>query len=646
MKKENLLKILAIALLIFGQFSYAQDARIKRAELKYDQFDYMEAIERYEALVKDGTANDEVLKNLGNSHYLNANYEEASKWYGQLLETPQSDIDPEYYYRYAQSLKSLEKYVESDIWMEKFITTSKADGRAAKYAAKKDYLQLIKADAGNFEVKLAPFNTQGSDFAPSFYKKGIVFSSARDTGVVSRNIHNWNNDSFLNLYRADSITDGGSNVSKLSKKLNTKAHESSSVFTKDGETMYFTRNNYNKGFSRDEKGVSRLKIYRANLVDDEWKNIEELPFNGDSYSVAHPALNQAENRLYFASDMPGTYGESDIYYVDLLPEGGFGEPKNLGADINTEGRETFPFVTDSDVLYFSSDGHPGLGGLDVFAVNLAEGQLSNFINLASPLNTDEDDFSFIIDENTGKGFFASNRPNGIGGDDIYMFTAVSPINFECNQSLVGVVKNKTTMEFLANADIQVLDVKGKVLGKTVSDQNGEFEILMSCNKAELTVIGIKTNFKEDQSSFLLSGNETSVTLLLEPNKMLVEKGDDLADYLDLPIIYFDFDKSNIRPDAQNQLQKVISYMQQYPEVNIAIGSHTDSRADDTYNKKLSERRAKATKAYIVSKGISSSRLTAKGYGESQLVNGCDNTANCNETEHNLNRRSEFIVVKQ
>jgi outer membrane protein OmpA-like peptidoglycan-associated protein len=644
--KENVLKILTIALLIFGQFSYAQDTRIKKAELKYDQFNYMDAIERYEALVEDGTADAEVLKKLGNSHYLNANYEEASKWYAQLLETPQNDFEPDYYYRYAQSLKSLQKYAESDIWMEKFIATSKADGRAAKYAAKKNYLQKITANTGNFEVMLAPFNTKSSDFAPSFYKKGVVFSSARDTGVVSRNIHNWNNDSFLNLYRADSTTENSFSVSKLSKKLNTKAHESSSVFTKDGETMYFTRNNYNKGFSRDEKGVSRLKIYRASLIDGEWKNIIELPFNGASYSVAHPALNKAEDKLFFASDMPGTFGESDIYYVDLLADGSFGDPKNLGADINTEGRETFPFVTDSDVLYFSSDGHPGLGGLDVFAVNLAEGQLSDFINLAPPLNTDEDDFSFIIDENTGKGFFASNRPNGVGGDDIYMFTTVIPINFECNQSLVGVVKNKTTMELLTNADVQVLDANGKVLGKTVSDQNGEFEIMMSCNKAELTVIGIKTDFKEDQSSFLLSGNETLVTLLLEPNKMLVEKGDDLADYLDLPIIYFDFDKSNIRLDAQNQLQKVIAYMKQYPQVNIAIGSHTDSRANDTYNKNLSERRAQATKNYIISKGISASRLTAKGYGETQLTNGCDNTTNCSETEHDLNRRSEFIIVKK
>jgi outer membrane protein OmpA-like peptidoglycan-associated protein len=644
--KENVLKILTIALLIFGQFSYAQDTRIKKAELKYDQFNYMDAIERYEALVEDGTADAEVLKKLGNSHYLNANYEEASKWYAQLLETPQNDFEPDYYYRYAQSLKSLQKYAESDIWMEKFIATSKADGRAAKYAAKKNYLQKITANTGNFEVMLAPFNTKSSDFAPSFYKKGVVFSSARDTGVVSRNIHNWNNDSFLNLYRADSTTENSFSVSKLSKKLNTKAHESSSVFTKDGETMYFTRNNYNKGFSRDEKGVSRLKIYRASLIDGEWKKTVELPFNGASYSVAHPALNKAEDKLFFASDMPGTFGESDIYYVDLLADGSFGDPKNLGADINTEGRETFPFVTDSDVLYFSSDGHPGLGGLDVFAVNLAEGQLSDFINLAPPLNTDEDDFSFIIDENTGKGFFASNRPNGVGGDDIYMFTTVIPINFECNQSLVGVVKNKTTMELLTNADVQVLDANGKVLGKTVSDQNGEFEIMMSCNKAELTVIGIKTDFKEDQSSFLLSGNETLVTLLLEPNKMLVEKGDDLADYLDLPIIYFDFDKSNIRLDAQNQLQKVIAYMKQYPQVNIAIGSHTDSRANDTYNKNLSERRAQATKNYIISKGISASRLTAKGYGETQLTNGCDNTTNCSETEHDLNRRSEFIIVKK
>lgn len=636
--------IILVLIIGMGQLSMAQETKIRKARSNYDRFDYMDAIERYEALVEDGVTNKEVLKNLGNAHYLNANYEEASKWYAKLFETIDSDIDSDYYYRYAQSLKSLEKYAESDVWMEKFIATSESDGRAAKYAAKKDYLNRIKGNSGKFEVQLTPFNTEGSDFAPSFYGESLVFSSARDTGIVTKNIHNWNKGSFLNLYQASKVQEDEFKITKLSKKLNTKAHESSSVFTKDGNTMYFTRNNYDNGFSRDENGVSRLKIYRASFNDGEWKNIVELPFNGASYSVAHPTLNKKEDKLFFASDMPGTFGESDIYYVDILSDGGFGEPQNLGADINTEGRETFPFVSSSDVLYFSSDGHPGLGGLDIFAVDLKNGQFSEFVNLAAPINTDEDDFSFILNEEKNEGYLASNRPNGIGSDDIYGFRVLEPIEFGCSQALVGTVKNKLDNKPLSNADVQILDSDGKELGKTVSDDMGNFELDVSCAAGKLTAIGIKKDFKEDRNGFMLTGGKTSIELLLEPSKMIMEKGDDLAKYLDLPIIYFDFDKWNIRPDAERQIQKVIAYMEQYPKVKIDIRSHTDSRANDDYNLSLSERRAQSTRKYMVSKGINANRLTAKGYGESQLTNKCSNGIDCNEQEHDLNRRSEFIII--
>jgi len=493
---KNYLKhtVLSFMIIGLGHTLCAQDGKTKKAEQKYNQFDYVKAIEYYEALAEDGTVDAEVLKNLGNSHYLKANYEDAAKWYKELVAKGEKDLDPNYYYRYAQSLKSLQKYAESDKLMEKFITESEDDGRATKYASKKDYLKQIELNSGKFEVALAPFNTEKSDFAPSFYNDGVVFSSARDSSYAIKNIHNWNNASFLNLYQATTKDDSNFDVTKLSRKMNTKAHESSTVFTKDGKTMYFTRNNFKKGFTRGEDGVSRLKIYRANLVNGDWSNIEELPFNDDNYSVAHPALNSKEDKLYFASDMSGTLGESDIFYVDILPEGGFGTPQNLGAEINTEERETFPFITANDMLYFSSDGHPGLGGLDVFAVKLKAGKLSDFINLGTPLNTDEDDFSFILDEENKKGFFASNRPNGVGDDDIYMFTLTEPLNFTCSQFLAGIVKDKESGAILANADVQVLDVAGKVLGKTVSDEKGEFEITLDCNTNELTAIGIKADY--------------------------------------------------------------------------------------------------------------------------------------------------------
>ncbi|SHK86064.1 WD40-like Beta Propeller Repeat, partial [Maribacter aquivivus] len=395
-------------LAVMAMMVSAQDKKVRKADTKFTNYAYASAIQSYEQLVKDGYTEEEVYKNLGNANYLNANYEEASSWYGKLFSLKGADIDPEYMYRYAQTLKSLENYTESDTWMNKFKSTKTMDQRAIAFGENQDYLEQIEERSGRYELKNIGLNSKVSDFAPSFYEDGLVFSTARDSGLLSKNIHKWNNGSFLNLYKAAQDNQGNfTNVDKLSKKLNKKTHESSTAFTKDGNTMYFTRNNSDDGkFERDEDGVSRLKIYKATKENGEWNNIEELPFNGDSYSVAHPTLNNDETKLYFASDMPGTKGESDIYVVDINKDGTFSTPLNLGERINTEARETFPFVTESDKLYFSSDGHPGLGGLDVFATDL-KNERGEIYNVGRPLNGEEDDFSYIINEETKKGFFAS-----------------------------------------------------------------------------------------------------------------------------------------------------------------------------------------------------------------------------------------------
>ncbi|MGS0527451.1 hypothetical protein ACU8V7_21985 [Zobellia nedashkovskayae] len=298
--------------------SQAQDKKIRKADTKFTNYSYASAISSYEDLVADGYTEEEVFKNLGNANYLNANYQEASDWYGQLFQLGITDIDPEYMYRYAQTLKSLEKYDASDVWMNKFKTARSNDQRALAFGNNQDYLEQIEERSGRYELKNLGLNSKVSDFAPSFYGKDLVFSTARDSGLISKNIHRWNNGAFLNLYKASGDDQGNfTELDKLDRKLNKKTHESSTAFTKDGQTMYFTRNNSNNGkFSRDEEGISRLKIFRADLIDEEWGNIVELPFNGDSYSVAHPTLNNDETKLYFASDMPGTARESDIFSVE------------------------------------------------------------------------------------------------------------------------------------------------------------------------------------------------------------------------------------------------------------------------------------------------------------------------------------------
>ncbi|MBU2975791.1 OmpA family protein [Zobellia sp. B3R18] len=635
-------------LAVMTMVSQAQEKKIKKADTKFTNYSYASAIQSYEDLVEDGYTEEEIFKNLGNANYLNANYEEAANWYGQLFQLGITDIDPEYMYRYAQTLKSLEKYDASDIWMNKFKKARSNDQRALAFGNNLDYLDQIEERSGRYELKNLALNSKVSDFAPSFYGKDLVFSTARDSGRISKNIHRWNNGAFLNLYKATGDGQGNfTSLEKLDRKLNKKTHESSTAFTKDGQTMYFTRNNSDNGkFSRDEEGISRLKIYRANLVAGEWDNIVELPFNGDGYSVAHPTLNKDETKLYFASDMPGTAGESDIFSVDINKDGTFGAPQNMGPQINTEARETFPFITESDILYFSSDGHPGLGGLDVFATDL-KNDSGRVINVGRPLNGEEDDFSYIVNEETKKGYFSSNREGGVGNDDIYGFLETEPLDFTCHTNITGTVKDKKTGALLANASIKVYDSKKNLVASSETDANGAFAMEGDCTDGNYKIVATKTDYDEGDKMFATvnAQDATGIEVVLAQADKSAPVGTDLAKYLNIEPIYFDFDKHFIREDAKVSINKVLAYLNEYPNVKVQVRSHTDSRANDNYNMQLSANRAKSTAEYLVGQGIAQDRISFEGFGETQLTNDCSNGVPCSKEQHQMNRRSEFIVVE-
>ncbi len=636
------------AFLFFSTVCQGQKGIEKKAKIDYEGLAYQDAINAYQNLVEKGNTGQEIFQNLGNSNYLNANYEEAAKWYKELFAIDTIEVDADYYYKYAQALKSLGDYQGSDTWMERFLEKSSGDKRAVQFTDNRDYLKKIKENSGRYNIRLSDMNSKSSDFAPSFFNGGLVFSSARDTGITARRVHEWNKSAFLNLYQGQVGDDGKvANVQRFSRNLNAITHESSTAFSKDGKTLYFTRNNSENGrrFSRDDQGVSRLKIYKAEWVNGEWDNIVELPFNGEGFSTAHPALDEKNSKLYFASDRPGTYGASDLWVVDLLENGTYGAPKNLGPSINTEDRETFPFVTDDGILYFASDGHPGLGGLDIYATEIDGNSDTGVVNLGEPINSDEDDFTFIIDTATKRGYFSSNRPEGVGGDDIYEFTETDPLVFKCMATITGVVKNSEDGSILTNANVTILSDSGSVVATAVSDAAGMFTTSFECVGNSYTANGIKTDFKEGTSGFALDGQdpEVNVELFLEPKVKVAAAGTDLGVLLDLNPIYFDLNKSNIRPDAALELQKVLDYMKQFQDISIAIGSHTDSRGSDSYNRNLSERRAKSTMQWLVANGIDAKRLSSQGFGESKLLNNCSNGVKCSNAQHDVNRRSEFIV---
>ncbi len=632
------------ALQLSGQVSYNDNKGYK----EYDRFAYIDAIKTYERMYERGYKSPDMLLKLANAYYFNGDLENSAKYYKELFATD-AIISPECYYRYAQSLKSIKEYKKADEMMMKFNKENGNDLRAKLAKTQKNYLEVIKRNSGRYVIQNAGINSKYSDYGSSYYNGNLVFTSARDTGNFVKRRDPWTGEGFTNLYESTIDNDGMlTNVRRAFNNLNTKFHEATPVFTKDGKTVYFTRNNYNDGKrGKDANETTLLKIYKATLNGDKWENVVELPFNSDNYSVAHPALSFDEKTLYFASNMPGTVGQSDIYKVSINEDGTFGTPENLGKEINTEGRETFPYITESNELYFASDGHPGLGGLDVFVSKARkDGNFKDVLNVGEPLNSSKDDFGLLFNPRTKIGYVTSNRDGGMGGDDIYKVKENRSIEYPCEQFLGGTVVDAETHALISGAKVSLFDSNYKALKTSVTNASGEFDFdEIDCNE-KYYIKTEKENYNTDEISTTISGNtgKTKVPVAIEKTLKKVTVGDDIAKVFGIKMIYFDLNKSDIRPDAALELSKILDVMMQNPNIKIDIRSHTDSRNTAAYNLKLSERRAVSTREWLIQNGIDKSRLTAKGYGESQLVNKCADGVDCTEEEHQANRRSEFVIV--
>ncbi len=621
---------------------------MERANEKYESYSFKPAIDIYKKVIDKGYVSADLLKKLANSYYYNANYKEASNIYKRLVEEYESDVTPEYYFRYAQTLKSLDLYDEADDLMDKFSQMTSGDYRANSFNEDIDYRKEIKENSGRYTIEIFQYNTVYSEFAPSYYKEGLIFSSDRDTGNLAKYRHTWNSKDFLDLYKVNADSISLNTVVKLDKDvINTRLHESTSIATKDGSVLYFTRNNIveNK-YIKDEKGVIRLKIFRVKITDGVFNELEELPFNSNDYSVAHPALSPDEKTLFFASDMPGTLGESDIFKVAINDDGTFGTPENLGNTINTEARETFPFLTSEEVLYFSSDGHPGLGGLDVFGTKISNNNYSGIVkNVGEPINGQLDDFTFIFNDEDKTGFFASNRESGLGNDDIYSFIENVPLELDCRKLITGTVRDKISNQILVGSSVKVINEDNKEESTTLTDSNGNYEVYVNCSEGNFIRAFMDGYIPSESYLAKSDASPEVIDFYLERDTVSAGFGDDLAKLLQLSTIYFDLNKYDIRPDAEVEIQKIIAAMEKYPSLKLKVNSHTDSRGKDAYNLWLSQKRAESTVGYMVLKGISEDRLQGEGFGETKLVNNCGNNSKCSSKEHDLNRRSEFIIME-
>jgi outer membrane protein OmpA-like peptidoglycan-associated protein len=608
---------------------------------------YIDAIKTYERIANKGYKSVELFERLGNAYYFNGQLAAANKWYTELMALNQT-TDAEYFYRYSQTLKSVGDYRKSDSMLAKFNEKSGNDERSKLFQNEKDYLATIKENSGRYKVQNLKINSANMDYGSTIYNNQLVFASAIDMPGYAKREMKWVNQPFTNLYAAKINTDGTlGSVKPFSKKINGSFDEATPVFTKDGKTMYFTRSNSAKGsLITDEEDITRLKIYKSEYVNNKWQNAVELPFNRDDYSVAHPALSPDEKTLYFSSDMPGTLGDSDIFKVALEGSNGYGTPQNIGNGINTPGREAFPFVTQNNEMYFSTDGRPGMGGLDIYVSKInPDNSLTPPINIGSPVNEKTDDFAFYLDSNTRKGYFSSNRENGLGYDDIYSIEELEQIKIKCEKELVGIIIDADTNKAIPYARIVFLDSKMAEITQILTNKEGAYKLPVECGQ-KYYVRTINNDYETKEVSALVDtkSGKTVANIAVGKQKIEIKPNIDIAQFFKIKIIYFDLDKSVVRQDAAYELEKILDVMKQNPTIKVDVRSHTDSRQTTKYNTSLSDRRAKATIEWLVKNGIDRNRLSGKGYGESQLVNNCGDGVKCSETEHQANRRSEFIVL--
>lgn len=642
-------KIYILSLFLSFTFCFAQ-TNLKKADALFNNFSYVDASKAYEECLQNiKKPSIQTLKNTADSYYFISDSRNALKWYRKLYEAQDNNLTDIYYLRYIESMKSVMDYDEANRITKEYLDKKGDQKEIDKYVSQKKQMDSLAKTKSLYSIKNLEINTTKSDFGATFFQDKIVYSSARDTTKYADKLYNWNNQPFLNLYIAQRNTTDNSLFDEIMFLPNvmTKYHEATATFDSSGKTMYYSTNIVkNNKLVIDDSRTNNFQIIKGSIINNKLENPQKVFFDSDDYSVGHPALSEDGKWLFFASDMPGGYGETDLYYVKIAEDGTMSSPVNLGPEINTLGNDLFPFYR-NEKLYFSSNGHYGWGDLDVYESSLlADGRFSAPKNLGAPINSNKDDFAFVMDKFDTYGYVSSNRAGGKGDDDIYSFTKAKKI---CNQSIAGKAINSKPKSPLADVSITAYNVYNDSITTTQTNSEGKYFVTVPCNN-RIRLVATKLNYTSDEKTTettnLNGGEINDINFELTNYDDLVVKKNGV-EKVDVQPIYFDYDKYDITPEAVDELSKVVFIMTKFPNIRIKIESHTDSRGKDSYNMKLSDNRAKATSDYIISQNIDSSRIeSAIGYGESKLINHCSNGVKCSEEEHFVNRRSDFIIIQK
>ena len=627
LKIKNLIPVTAIALLLSG----CAGSYYLAGERFYQDMAYSRAVPKLEKAISM-RGFPEAKHMLADAYRLMNNSVMAEKSYKEVIALP--DANPQEFFYCAQSMMENGNYSDAKGILSLYLQKNANDNVAKLMMASCDSIGRFMKDSAKYLVEDLSINS-GSSMAPIYYDNGLVFTSDRNTGAKT---YDWTGKSFLELYYAKDNGEGNFSAPELLKgTVNGIYHDGPAAFSADGSMMYFTRNNYvnhKEGKSSDDEVL--LKIYSATKdANGEWGTITEMPFNNNEYSCGHPAIANRGATMYFVSNMPGGQGGSDIWMVKKEGEG-WGAAVNLGATINTNANEMFPYMHNDSTLFYSSDGLPGMGGLDIYSSQKTDNGWTNPLNIGYPINTSHDDFGYILDKVGEKGYFTSNRESSDGSTDkIYRFSKP-----ELKFTLSGIAVAKSDQTPIPGVTITLLNKKTGRKETTSTAADGTFKFDLNAN-TDYAVSGNKDGYFSKTENISTLGKKQSedmvVTLKIEMEKIELNKP------IVLNNIYYDFDKANIRPDAAVELDKLVKILNDNPSIKIELSSHTDCRGTDPYNQKLSQARAESAVAYIISKGISKDRITAKGYGERVPVAICS-CDKCTEEQHQENRRTEFKVL--
>ncbi|OFY85199.1 MAG: hypothetical protein A3F72_05320 [Bacteroidetes bacterium RIFCSPLOWO2_12_FULL_35_15] len=652
------MKTKIISLLIVGIIGFSSCAKqcLLNGNRAYDAAAYKSAITNYEKYLTKKSSNEVKIK-LANSYRLSNDYKNAEILYAEVVTFPEAEHVE--MFNYAKVLMNQGRYDEAKIWLTKYLKVKNDDFAAEMLLVSCNNVNKLKEDTTLFTLKEVHIPDVSTAFGGTKYGDGIVFTADKEIKNATKK-SGWTGRSYYDLYYSKKGSDGNWESPQVLKgEINGEYHEGAATFNKAGDVVYFTRSNYftKHKLAKTSKNESNLKVFRAELVNGKWTNLEELPFNSDDYSCGHPTLSADEKSLYFISDMPGGLGGTDIYKTTLmggtdippLVQSGpasetmaekiysnstWSKPENLGPAVNTIGNEMFPSIAADGTIYFSSDANNNLGGLDVFATTCSATKCLAPENLGYPLNSSKDDFGYNLNEDNKTGFVSSNRT---GEDKMYDVIKNDPTFI-----LTGTVTLKADNTPIENAIIEHVNAETNMIDRTTSGKDGKYTLHLTTD-SEYKTRSLKEGYftLSNPVNTTTKGKKKSETFTANfvLDKLVIEKP------IVMENIYYDFDKWFIRPDAGLELDKLVTILKDNPKISIELSSHCDSRGSDEYNLVLSDKRAKAAVEYMITKGIDANRMKWKGYGETKHVNGCSNGVECTDEEHQKNRRTEFKVTK-